>query len=125
MTTSSRRKIAAIRLPGEGPEGGNPGLIEEVPLTERLIAPMESLPGDDGAERDTGLLAAMGLLPTDTRQRRDPGLFTQLPAGTPLIVCGDGATESTVKVQVDGRFYLVFRQDIEPERRDRHRRATA
>src|SRR5450755_281425 len=96
MTTISRRKIAAIRLPSEGPGGGNPG----------LIAPME-------------------LLPTDTRQGRDPGLFTQLPAGTPLIVCGDGATESTVKVQVDGCFYLVFRQDIEPERRGQHRRATA
>jgi len=115
MTTISRRKIAAIRLPSEGPGGGNPG----------LIAPMESFPSDDGAEGDTGLLAAMGLLPTDTRQGRDPGLFTQLPAGTPLIVCGDGATESTVKVQVDGCFYLVFRQDIEPERRGRHRRATA
>ena len=60
-------------------------------------------------------IAAVHLLPSNTRGER-LGLFTQLPANTPLSVCGNGAIENTVKVEVKGDFYLVFRRDIEAAR---------
>lgn len=45
--------------------------------------------------------------------RQRCGLFVQIPEGTELVVCGDGFSERTVRVECQGCFYFVFTQDID------------
>jgi hypothetical protein len=41
------------------------------------------------------------------------GLLTQIPRESTLLVCGEGFNERTVKVNLKGFRYFVFREDIE------------
>ncbi len=41
------------------------------------------------------------------------GLFTQIPRGSGISVCGEGFNERTVKVQFRGTMYFVFREDLD------------
>jgi hypothetical protein len=40
------------------------------------------------------------------------GRISQLPKGAELIVCGNGFSKRTAKIECDGQFYFVFLQDI-------------
>ena len=40
--------------------------------------------------------------------------FSELPEGATVEVCGYGYNERTAKVRVNGQYYLVFLQDIDP-----------
>lgn len=42
------------------------------------------------------------------------GSFSELPEGATVEVCGYGYNERTAKVRVNGQYYFVFRQDIDP-----------
>lgn len=41
------------------------------------------------------------------------GLFSQLPEGTRIEICGAGFSEQTVKVRCNGQYYFAFRQDVQ------------
>jgi|1186.fasta_scaffold125128_3 hypothetical protein len=41
------------------------------------------------------------------------GLFTELPEGAQIDVCGCGFSETTIKVRCHGQLYFVFRQDLD------------
>jgi hypothetical protein len=41
------------------------------------------------------------------------GLFTELPGGAQIEVCGCGFSETTIKVRCHGQLYFVFRQDLD------------
>ncbi|HEX7359749.1 MAG TPA: hypothetical protein VF283_04590 [Bryobacteraceae bacterium] len=43
------------------------------------------------------------------------GMILQLPEGAEVRVCGPGFNERTVKVEWEGGFYYIFREDVEPE----------
>src|SRR5947209_6362744 len=62
-----------------------------------------------GASRRT--MAAIQLVPTESGER-SMGVFTQLPADAELTVCEDRSGEKTVKVNFNGTFYLIFREDL-------------
>jgi hypothetical protein len=57
-------------------------------------------------------ISAVKLVP-DERGVAKLGLFSQLPAGTTIEICGDGFSEQTVKVRCNGQYYFAFRQDVQ------------
>jgi hypothetical protein len=59
-------------------------------------------------------LSAIQVVQGDSDGHKLGGL-TQLSAGTMLECCGDGFNERTVKVRVNGHYYIVFRQDLDLE----------
>ncbi len=41
------------------------------------------------------------------------GPVLQLPNGSLLDVCGDGFNERTIKIRSNGKYYFVFRSDLD------------
>jgi hypothetical protein len=60
----------------------------------------------------SGPIAAIQVLLTENG-RQKLGLLSRLPAGAILHLCGEGFDELTTKVRVDGRYYFVFREELD------------
>ena len=58
-------------------------------------------------------ISAVQLVPKEDGRGAKLGLFSQLPAGIILEICGDGFTDRTVKVRANDLYYFVFKEDLE------------
>jgi hypothetical protein len=55
--------------------------------------------------------AALQVFPQENGHPR-LGLFIDLTPGSQLEICGEGFTQKTVQVRVEGRYYYVLRNSI-------------
>ncbi len=45
------------------------------------------------------------------------GPVSKIPRGAEIQACGDGFNERTIKIRWQGKFYFVFLQDLEAQRK--------
>ena len=70
-------------------------------LSERLYTLAEDIPAIELAAKMTGEMCL--------------GLVSKIPAGSDIECCGQGFDGQTVKVRWRGKFYFVFREDLETQ----------
>ena len=78
-----------------------------------------SIPDDVAAEKAYTLsneIPAMELIPAPNGETR-LGPVSRIPEGAELEACGQGFNDRTLKVRCQGKFYFVFLQDLELQRK--------